>query len=151
MVGICTKIGSRIGMQVGYRQAHSWTAKLCWADIVSKQLKICKTDKDWREVAHIWGEWNLVLKTRVGEINVEGEDLEKVRKNNFKQRIYSQRHRQSYIVKNLLVDICPEVGKILFPHVIRQSDTCFCSQRYPAFKTSWLKFRNADNRQLQWY
>ena len=67
--------------------------KLCWADIVSKELKICKTDKDWREVAQIWGEWNSVLKTRVGEINVEREDLEKVRKNKFKQRIYSQRHR----------------------------------------------------------
>ena len=48
-----------------------------WADIVTKDLKRCKIDKDWREDRD---EWNAIIETKVGELNVEAEKLEKVRK-----------------------------------------------------------------------
>ena len=51
--------------------------KLRWADAVTKDLKRCKIDKDWREVAQNRNEWNIVTETIARKLNVEAEELEK--------------------------------------------------------------------------
>ena len=50
--------------------------KMQWANIVTKDLKRCKIDKDWREDRDEYA----IIETKVGELNVEAEKLEKVRK-----------------------------------------------------------------------
>ena len=63
--------------------------KLRWADIVTKDLKRCKIDKDWRKVAQDtahWNEWNAIIENRVIELNTEAEELEKLQKDELKER-----------------------------------------------------------------
>ena len=53
--------------------------KLRWANIVTKDLKRCKIDKDWRKIAQDQDEWNAIIENRVIELNTEAEELEKVK------------------------------------------------------------------------
>ena len=78
--------------------------KLRWADTVTKDLKRCKIDKDWREVAQNRDEWNAVVDTRVSKLNVEAEVLERVRKDECKQR------RESKSAEAQAELYCKEVG-----------------------------------------
>ena len=42
-------------------QADSWGQKLRWEDVVSEDLKGCKVDKDWREIAQDCSGWTAVV------------------------------------------------------------------------------------------
>ena len=61
--------------------------KLRWADVVSKDLKGCKVDKDWREIAQdrCCG-WTAVVDKMVEDLNRESEEVEKRKKDERKQR-----------------------------------------------------------------
>ena len=50
--------------------------KLRWADIVTKGLKRCKIDKDWRKIAQDRDEWDAIIENRVIKLNMEAEELE---------------------------------------------------------------------------
>ena len=78
--------------------------KLGWANAITKDLKRCKIDKDWGEVAQNRDEWNAVVETRVSKLNVEAEELEKVRKDECKQR------RESKSAEAQAELYCKEVG-----------------------------------------
>ena len=78
--------------------------KLRWADIATKDLKRCGIDKDWRERAQDHDEWNAVIESRVGELNVEAEELEKVKKDERKQR------RENKLMEAQTELQCKEVG-----------------------------------------
>ena len=82
--------------------------KLGWADAVTKDLKRCKIDKDWREVAQNRDEWNAIVETRVSKLDVEAEELEKVRKDECKQR------RESKSAEAQAELYCKEVGCSFF-------------------------------------
>ena len=56
------------------------------ANIVAKDLKRCKIDKDWKETTPDRDEWNAIVETTVGKLSVEAEELEKVRKDERKQK-----------------------------------------------------------------
>ena len=60
--------------------------KLRWADIVTKDLKRYKIDKDWRKIAQDRDEWNAIIENRVIELNTEAEELEKLKKGELKER-----------------------------------------------------------------
>ena len=60
--------------------------KLRWADIVTKGLKRCKIDNDWRKIAQDRDEWNAIIENRVIELNTEAEELEKLKKDELKER-----------------------------------------------------------------
>ena len=50
-----------------------------------KELKRCKIDKDWREIAQDRDEQSAIIETKVGKLTVKPEELEKVRKDEHKQ------------------------------------------------------------------
>ena len=60
--------------------------KLRWADVVSKDLKRCKVDKDWREIAQDRRGWTAVVDKTVEDLNRESEEMEKHKKDERKQR-----------------------------------------------------------------
>ena len=78
--------------------------KMRWADIVTKDLKRCKIDKDWREMVQDRDEWNAVIETRVGKLNDEAEEQEKVRKDERKQR------RENMVAEARAELYCKEAG-----------------------------------------
>ena len=61
-------------LETGKRIAEG--QKLRWADIVTKDLKRCKIDKDWRKIAQDRDEWNAIIENRAIKLNMEAEELE---------------------------------------------------------------------------
>ena len=92
MARACSKNGCRTHtqaafvMQTGNRQGTAEGQKLRWADIVTKDLKRCQIDKDQRKIAQDRDEWNAIIENRVIELNTEAEELEKLKKDELKER-----------------------------------------------------------------
>ena len=78
--------------------------KMRWADAVTKDLKRCKLDKDWRAIAQDRDKWNAMVESRVNDLNAEAEELEKRKKDERKER----REKRSMLAQMELK--CPEQG-----------------------------------------
>ena len=53
---------------------------------MSKDLKGCKVDKDWREIAEDCSGWTAVVDKMVEDLNRESEEVEKLKKDEREQR-----------------------------------------------------------------